>query len=75
MAERLFCGGCGSQVGMDYGKTLEPDSLWLTLGLEQYCNLDHAFMLDVRPSIFLCIRSGSNSSCGISCIIWLNTVH
>ena len=39
VAERLFCGGCGSQVGMDYGKALEPDSLWLTLGLEPYCNL------------------------------------
>ena len=38
VAERLFCGGCGAQVGMDYGEALEPDSLWLTLGLEPYCN-------------------------------------
>ena len=36
VAERLFCGGCGAQVGMDYGEAIEPDTLWLCLGLEQY---------------------------------------
>ena len=41
VAERLFCGGCGAQVGMDYGEALEPDSLWLTLGLESYCYMNH----------------------------------
>ena len=31
-AERLFCGGCGSQIGMDY--RVEPDTVSLTLGPE-----------------------------------------
>ena len=30
--ERLLCGGCGSQIGMDY--TAEPDTVALTLGSE-----------------------------------------
>lgn len=33
VATRLFCKNCGCTVGMDYGTELEPDTIWLALGL------------------------------------------
>ena len=45
VAERLFCGECGSQVGMDY--RVEPSTLWLTLGLGRYSTMLTLFLVDV----------------------------